>query len=47
MMIRLLMICWLRCRGADESIDDFGIRLAGLRDAAMEEYQKSLESKPD
>lgn len=34
-------------RGADESLDDFGVRLAGLRDAAMEEYQKSLESKSD
>lgn len=30
-------------RGADESIDSYASRLAGYRDAAIEEYKKSLE----
>lgn len=30
-------------RGADESIDSYASRLVGYRDAAIEEYKKSLE----
>lgn len=32
-------------RNADESIDDYAVRLAGYRDSAIEEYNKSLENK--
>lgn len=32
-------------RNADESIDDYASRLAGYRDSAIEEYNKSLEPK--
>ena len=32
-------------RNADESIDDYATRLAGYRDSAIEEYNKSLEPK--